>query len=627
MLEAQLKSMILGARALSRHGKRPAEITVVQAETADNRYFRIRYDAATSMWPGGVDAFEGGEASSKGRLKSIGTIGKISEPERLFTLRCPDEVTLVSGERLIVWPFDYWEGLIAILTGLSKHTIQPHPAIAELLTNGYAFADKPVNRLETASNLTHRQSRAMQGIDLPLSWVWGPPGTGKTRTLGGIAALVAAAGHRVLLLASSNRAADQITLAVDDAFDRESLTRTPGDVLRVGSVTNEELIGASRPHLLRWNTELQEIGDRIWRLLREFARLNAEASGPLAERDLHLLKRRDETQQELQDAERMRTEIIRKMLQEAKCVVTNTWQALNKTDLEDWPADVVGFDEASMIAIPTVVAATAGRNSHIVIAGDPMQLPPTMIYDNPVLVDSYRVHKDEIKPWYGRSLFDLVGAKSLMEKAIEDDRITGASILDVQHRMAEPIANVVSYKFYSGEIGTAEGLSRQAPRFSGWPEAPLIIIDPTAATMPPGATARTATSAKVCSRSAIIAADLAHALHRAQCSCLLITPYRNMATRLLELIPSIQGDACDAMTIHKAQGSEADVVIFCLVRAGWFLGVNPEAPNVLAVALSRARCQLIVVARDYELRAAGILQPLLDGGAQRWTPDWAKFEK
>lgn len=129
-----------------------------------------------------------------------------------------------------------------------------------------------------------------------------------------------------------------------------------------------------------------------------------------------------------------------------------------------------------------------------------------------------------------------------------------------------------------------------------------------------------------CPRSAVIASELARILRTRQpeLSCLMLSPYRNMAQRLALLTPDIRGEECSALTVHKAQGAEADVVFFCLVNSGPFVTWGLSAARIKCVALSRARCQLFVLAKESDLDRTALLDALVDHGeAQWWQPDWS----
>lgn len=144
---------------------------------------------------------------------------------------------------------------------------EPHPSVNG---DGTANADQI------------RAVRRSLGSDT--TFVWGPPGTGKTMTLARIVEAHYRAGRSVLLVSNTN-------IAVDTALERvaERLKGEPdfhqGLVIRQGPVVKEELRGRFGPQVI-----LEEIvarlGERLQRekgnLLREAAPLEAEEQSLLA---------------------------------------------------------------------------------------------------------------------------------------------------------------------------------------------------------------------------------------------------------------------------------------------------------------------------------------------------------
>src|SRR5690606_21376216 len=70
----------------------------------------------------------------------------------------------------------------------------------------------------------------------PLWWIWGPPGTGKTRSLGALVAEAAIRGESVLVTAHSTVAVDTAMLATADELEARGYTGAcrDGTVVRAG---------------------------------------------------------------------------------------------------------------------------------------------------------------------------------------------------------------------------------------------------------------------------------------------------------------------------------------------------------------------------------------------------------
>ena len=88
------------------------------------------------------------------------------------------------------------------------------------------------------------------------SFLWGPPGTGKTATIGALLAtfLMGNPGKRVLLLSTTNSAVDQALIAVDEVLKQMTPQETRAGILRraCSRIGNHFLAGNyhGREHLL-----------------------------------------------------------------------------------------------------------------------------------------------------------------------------------------------------------------------------------------------------------------------------------------------------------------------------------------------------------------------------------------
>jgi len=74
-----------------------------------------------------------------------------------------------------------------------------------------------------------------------VTYIWGPPGTGKTVTMGSLVAALASLGKKVLLVSNTNLAVDT---AIEQCLDRftTATTLTAGVMLRLGEMVKGELI-------------------------------------------------------------------------------------------------------------------------------------------------------------------------------------------------------------------------------------------------------------------------------------------------------------------------------------------------------------------------------------------------
>jgi hypothetical protein len=75
-----------------------------------------------------------------------------------------------------------------------------------------------------------------------VSWLWGPPGTGKTDTLSALTRLLYESGKRVLICSNTNQAVDQLLLQLcRKMHDAGETALTEGRVLRLGRIEHDQL--------------------------------------------------------------------------------------------------------------------------------------------------------------------------------------------------------------------------------------------------------------------------------------------------------------------------------------------------------------------------------------------------
>jgi hypothetical protein len=105
----------------------------------------------------------------------------------------------------------------------------------------------------TGGGMNRAQAEAVaSALGRDTTFIWGPPGTGKTRTIGAIGNELLRAGRSVLIVSHTNSAVDQALLKVADELGSELID---GSVLRLGEPKDEQLRNRSR---LRAETHIQE---------------------------------------------------------------------------------------------------------------------------------------------------------------------------------------------------------------------------------------------------------------------------------------------------------------------------------------------------------------------------------
>jgi len=159
-----------------------------------------------------------------------------------------------------------------------------------------------------------------------VTFIWGPPGTGKTITLASLAAFLIKNDRRVLLSALSNKALDQLLIkTVEQLKDNlESIS-----VARCGSTMNDEVKGFSRDAFSNFQFESKKAGTK-WS----------------------------------------------QHLKNSNLVAANFAMLTFPRSANPGFFDCVIADEVSMANIPSIIATSFFAKKYFIVGGDPRQLPP-----------------------------------------------------------------------------------------------------------------------------------------------------------------------------------------------------------------------------------------------------------
>ncbi len=239
-------------------------------------------------------------------------------------------------------------------------------------------------------------------LERDVTYVWGPPGTGKTTCLALIAEALIERGMRVLAVASTNVAVDNAVLKVSERVADD------GPVVRYGTPQ----LAALREHA----PERRGLFDPL--PLENGAGVTVLPA-----------KRLPDPREE---AARVRA------LKQAQ-VVGATLARLALAPELDWPGfDAVLLDEASAAPLPAVFLAAALARSKMVVLGDPKQLPPVAQANGPLA-----------RRWLQRDVFAQAGLEDDDERAV---------LLREQYRMPAGISGLANELVYGGRLIDAPGL-------------------------------------------------------------------------------------------------------------------------------------------------------------------------
>ena len=476
------------------------------------------------------------------------------------------------------WDTPWAETALALRPALST----PRPAPA-----GPALTGAPFRWLRQA------QQQALRTlVQHRCAYLWGPPGTGKTTTLGVLLAeyLDSRPGARILLISSTNQAVDQALIAVDKALlkgRREALRST---LQRLGSRFDPAAY-EGREHLLPGTDPA---------LLAALSRL--EAARP-SSRDAQALKAWSDRLTALREQLRADT---RRALRQARLAAMTASRAtaslallrsLDDSGAGEPPFDLLVFDEASQLSLAqTLLLMPLGAAA--LFAGDPQQLAPVL-----------RSREPAAQRWLGRSAF-------------ADMPRQGPSVvlLDEQSRMALPISTLVSEVFYEGALKVAAD-ALQSPDWLARRQRPLAALPAAThvALLPVKGAGRWSAQDRGPQRPAsaeavvdAVAQALADGLWQPH-ELVVLTPFRAQRALIRRGLQARGiGDEAGVRvsTVHRAQGSEAPVVFFDPVDASLPFLQTEDARRLLNVALSRAQAKVLLYLSDADA-ASPLLAPLV----------------
>jgi len=397
-----------------------------------------------------------------------------------------------------------------------------------------------------------QQNVIMECVRHPeLFCIHGPPGTGKTTTIAHVIAEFVARGMKILVTCPSNAAVDVLL---------ERVAKMGINIRRLGHPvrTSPHLRQLTMDAKLKQNQVLDELKTEMY-----------QAKG----------RERGELRKELRSREE---KICKETLESADVVIATCTVVGDGSILDILKAshfNVAIVDEAGQAMEPAIYPTMVRCSSKIILAGDPCQLPPTVLSQNKRL------------------------SRSLLEDVM--DRFPkNVGLLTTQYRMNQLISDWVSRSMYD-ELLTADNsvstrVLSQIDRFkpttdlcSDLANHPFTLIDTVGAQM--NETSEDGNDSKSNPGEAAIVAVLVAQLIASGLEpddLAVISPY----SAQVQLINSITPRSICANSVDGFQGGEAEVVILSLVRSNTVgeCGFLKDKRR-LNVAVSRARRCCIVI--------------------------------
>ena len=415
-------------------------------------------------------------------------------------------------------------------------------------------------------------------LDTDFSLIWGPPGTGKSFTLASIIyALYQLGEDRTVVCCLSNVAVDQLLCKLLDIIDDEGLAIEPGNIYRAGRSMDSRVIATD--YLFPKDGKTQALRNRIKHNQSRILKLK-ERKLEKSEESIILKAENKELREEL----KAHTEFL---VKSSRLVFSTISNFILSTSLYVSKFDNLIVDEASMMAMPSMLTLGHNISKRIILVGDFQQLSPISIVKDDLLTDS---------------VFDMSGVN------IRKTNHPALNQLLSQRRSNEKIVDLINSTFYQGKLIPAakqnEDVINSAP-FPGRVIALKKVVDG-AVRYTKGGTRQN----KVFAENVMSILDILYKDKTTNFTIGIITPYRGQVSllRALKYERKYNEDFDKRIkigTIHTFQGSECDMIIFDMVDCNVLengksnkigrLYSGKDGERLLNVAVSRARHKLIVV--------------------------------
>lgn len=433
-----------------------------------------------------------------------------------------------------------------------------------------------------------------------IALIHGPPGTGKTQTLVEVVRQALQRDQSVLVTAASNTAVDNLTERLLAAGVKPLRLGHPARISAAVESRTLDVLIEQTEESERARNWLKKARDLRNRHHKRKARGNLDRSA-----GLELLS---EANRLAADARRAFDAARAKVLRRCRVVCT-TCGGVDVSVLGNTRFDVVIVDEATQAVDPIALAALE-RGKIWILAGDPMQLSPTVI------------DQEAAREGLGVTCFERLAAQW-------QDGVS--RMLTVQYRMHEQLIAYPSQSMYQNRLQTSDSVKgrtlEQLPGVTPDPErtGPWIFLDMAgtgctenadedASTYNPGQAQRTAAEVQRLIARGVSPREIAA-----------ITPYSAQVKRIKELLIKELAQGLEVGTVDGFQGREKEAIVVDLVRSNdtGQIGFLADVRRT-NVAITRARSFLLVIGDSATLAGHDYYRRLIEfaQATGTWQSGW-----
>ena len=525
-----------------------------------------------------------------------GDVVEVDEVEGKLYISAVDSLNPPTSGVFYVRPFEFLEALNAI------YWKQDYEEMREDILLGRLLATKgdvhPLNSLPTLHSLPELKALWSYGWGI----LWGPPGTGKTHTVGQqVAQAIQDSEERILVISTTNKATDEVALSIGEAARNEVRNCR---ILRIGKNSEYHRFEDAGLQDMLKGTETD--------LMRVINGLNEQ---------LKTTQNRAERARIRQNLVRVREAMKDRAVTiftsaHTQVVVSTAFRALtlikdpavqNMLNRGIAPFSTIVIDEASLLSRATTAVLSMLAARRVVLVGDPRQLAP--------ISKMSRVLPPRFATWLGRSGLSHLETANSLPPAVY--------MLTKQHRMIPDIRKVVSEYQYNGKLEDAKSIKAKTEKQrkglrdlfgnrTTIPPAMWYILDEEGEDLLPAIRAERGPGNKSWVRPITKQIldklfDLPEIQERK--FGLFISPFAAQARDIRMYLAEKGLQHWTASTVHSQQGAQAEVVIFDTVNASSIAWPPDEWKRLINVGISRAEYQLILLASRLEMEQP-FLRPL-----------------
>lgn len=479
---------------------------------------------------------------------------------------------------------EQWHLLEALIDRVNEMSSSAHSIAYKIACNG----EKQIDRKQILS--CGQNAALCRGTSEQITFIWGPPGTGKTKTLTEIAYDHIKQGRRVLMLSYSNVSVDGALLKLAKKKDLKE-----GQIIRYGYPRVKELLDSntltSYKYILSRNPEISQ---QYQELIKEKKNTKRNDS------------KRIEINKKINNIRNRLLEKEKELIQNTAFLATTVSKATVDKAVYMQRFDVVIFDEASMAYVPQIVFAAGLAKRYFVCLGDFCQLPAVV--------------QNNIDDRLSRDIFEYTGITKAINNNLNHKWLI---MLNEQFRMHSEIADFVSREMYGRRLKTAQitiATKEEIALCNPLPGKAMTMIDLSGMY---SVCTKTRDGSRINIMSAMICVRTAELIIN-HYEVGIITPYSAQSRLILSMIRDLQEKderwkRVSCATVHQFQGSEKPVIIYDAVDCfrmpypGTLLTSlrNDTANRLFNVAITRTEGKFILVSNLNYLMCKNISKNLI----------------